>query len=220
MKTAPQEVELKLEFDAADARRIRLRLAREASGTKPVTRTLVSVYFDTPNLILRQAGVSLRVRRTGTSHTQTIKATTTKAAGLFNRSEWEQKIGGPQPDLKGAHGTALEPLLNGQVKDSLRPTFETRIRRTTYRLARHGTRVEIALDQGEVDTGERRGPVRELEFELMRGTPAELFRLARTLSRVAPLRLAVKAKAIAAMSCSGTTWTPWTRPSTCTLPLR
>ena len=73
--------------------------------------------------------------------------------------------------------------------------FETRVRRTTYRLARHGARVEITLDQGEVDTGARRGPVRELEFELMRGTPAELFRLARTLSRVAPLRLAVKAKA-------------------------
>jgi inorganic triphosphatase YgiF len=109
--------------------------------------------------------------------------------------KWEHKIGGPQPDLERAQGTALEPLLNGHVQDSLRPMFETRIRRTTYRLARHEARVEIALDQGEVDTGERRGPVCELEFELMRGEPAELFRLARTLSRVAPLRLAVRAKA-------------------------
>lgn len=195
MKTASQELELKLEFEPADARRIRLCLSREASGNKPVTRTLVSVYFDTPDLILRQAGVSLRVRRAGTSHTQTIKATTAKAAGLFNRSEWEQKIGGPQPDLKRAQGTALEPLLNGHVQDSLRPMFETRIRRTTYRLARDGGQAEIALDQGEVDTGERRSRVCELEFELMRGAPAGLFRLARTLSRVAPLRLAVKAKA-------------------------
>jgi CHAD domain-containing protein len=37
-------------------------------------------------------------------------------------------------------------------------------------------------------------PVCELELELARGEPAELFRLARTLGEVAPLRLSVKSK--------------------------
>ena len=72
--------------------------------------------------------------------------------------------------------------------------FETRIARTGYRVSRDGSLVDVALDRGEVDTGERRLAVSELEFSLARGEPRELFRLARSLAEFVPLRLCTKSK--------------------------
>jgi inorganic triphosphatase YgiF len=193
MRGAPREIELKLELNPSDATRIKRHLSRRAKSVKGARQKLVSVYFDTPDLRLRQNGLSLRVRRVGSKHTQTIKNTNGQAAGLFDRAEWEQDIAGPLPDLASAKNTGLEPLLNGEAA-SLRPTFETRIERSQYHLTSHGSRIEVALDQGEVDTGDCRLPVCELELGLAHGEPAELFRLARTLGEVAPLRLSVKSK--------------------------
>ena len=69
-----REVELKLEVPAHSfyrlARSSLLRAARKKSS-KPAT--LVSVYFDTDKLKLRNKGLSLRVRRIGRRLVQTIK---------------------------------------------------------------------------------------------------------------------------------------------------
>ncbi len=193
MHETAREIELKLELDPSDASRIKRHLSRRLGTAKPAREKLVSVYFDTPDLRLRQNGLTLRVRRAGRRHTQTIKSTNGQAAGLFDRGEWEQEVPGPLPDLAQAKNTRLESLLNGEAA-SLRPAFETRIERRRYQLTSRGTRIEVALDEGEVDTGEARRPICELELELAQGEPAELFRLARSLSEVAPLHLSVKSK--------------------------
>jgi inorganic triphosphatase YgiF len=193
MVGAVREVELKLEFDPSHAARIKRHLSRQSRSAKRARQTLVSVYFDTPDLRLRHNRMSLRVRRVGAKHTQTIKNSDRHQAGLFDRAEWEQAIAGPLPDLAAAKHTGLEPLLNGDAA-SLRPAFETRIARSQYHLTSHGSRIEVSLDQGEIDTGERRAPVCELELELAYGQPAELFRVARDLGEVVPLRLSVRSK--------------------------
>jgi triphosphatase len=192
MQGAAREIELKLELDPSDATRIKRHLSRRSKAAKGARQKLVSVYFDTPDLRLRQHGLSLRVRRAGSKHTQTIKSNG-PAAGLFDRAEWEQDITGPLPDLTTAKNTGLDSILNGGA-ESLRPAFETRIERSHYRLTSGTSRIEVALDQGEVDTGDCRLPVCELELELAQGEPAELFRLARTLGEIAPVRLSVKSK--------------------------
>lgn len=194
MDGLPHEIELKLELDPSDATRIKRHLSRQTKSTKRARQKLVSVYFDTPDLRLRRNGLSLRVRRAGGKHTQTVKDANGPGSVLFDRGEWEQEIRGPLPDLAAAKDTALEPILNGEAA-SLRPAFETRIERSRYDLASHGSRIEVALDRGEVDTGESRLPVCELELELAHGEPAELFRVARTLGELVPLRLSVKSKA-------------------------
>lgn len=195
MATPPREVELKLTFDPADARRIMRRLSRARGKTGPARQSLVSVYFDTPDFALSRNGVSLRVRRVGKKHIQTIKIADREGGALFDRAEWEQDVEGFKPDASAAKGTPVESLLNGQRSTLLRPMFETRIRRTEYRGADDGTAVAVALDQGEIDTGERQSPVCELEFELVRGEPAGLFRLAKKLGELVPLRLCVRSKA-------------------------
>ncbi len=59
---------------------------------------LVSTYFDTPDLCLRQHGTSLRVRAIDEQRLQTLKLNGTVHAGLFERDESE----GPVPDRESA----------------------------------------------------------------------------------------------------------------------
>ena len=187
-----REIELKLEFDHADLARIHAHplLAATASQQK----TLHTTYYDTADLVLRKAGVSLRVRDTNGRFVQTIKSANGNA-GLFDRSEWEHEVKGRDIDLIAASGTALEPLLSVRVRNALRPVFETRVNRTLYQVVRNGSDIEVALDRGEVAAGGRQAAINEIELELKHGEPTELFRLARKLDATVPLRIAGKVKA-------------------------
>jgi inorganic triphosphatase YgiF len=193
MQPVPREIELKLAFDPAEAGRLKRHLGHTLTARKPKRQTLVSVYFDTPDQTLREAGVSLRVRRVGRRLVQTVKSGNGASAGLFDRGEWEHQIGRMQPDLDAAKDTPLAPLIDSA--DALRPVFESRILRTVYAFESDGSDVEVSFDQGHVDNGSSRAPVYELELELKRGEPAALFRLARELSEVVRLRFAVASKA-------------------------
>ena len=187
-----REIELKLEFDPADVARIHAHplLAATASQHK----TLHSTYYDTADLALCKAGVSLRVRDTNGRFVQTIKSANGNA-GLFDRSEWEHEVKDHDIDLIAASGTALEPLLSVRVRNALRPVFETRVDRTVYQVVRNGSDIEVALDRGEVAAGGRHAAINEIELELKHGEPVELFRLARKLDATVPLRISGKVKA-------------------------
>ncbi len=188
------EIELKLEFAPADLARLERHPALQASSNPPEQRDLVSIYFDTPDYDLHKACVYLRIRESGGRYVQTVKAAKSEAA-LLERHEWEREVSGRTPDLDGAKGTALEPLLTPKVRASLQPVFETRIQRTLYRVARGGAEIEIAIDRGVIGTTTQRCPVCEIELELKRGETNELFRLARALGEDVALRLEVKTKA-------------------------
>ena len=194
MQVASREIELKLAFDPADAARLKRYLGRTFGRQSRARQTLVAVYFDTPDLRLHEAGMTLRVRREGRRLLQTIKSANGAAAGLFDRGEWEQPVGRSQPDLTAVAETPLAPLLNGRGPEALRPVFETRIQRAVYQVASENAEVTISVDQGDVDTGQEHTPISEIEFELKSGDPTELFRLARALNSVFPLRLAVQSK--------------------------
>ncbi len=187
-----REIELKLEFDHADLARIHAHPLLAATASKQ--KTLHTTYYDTADLVLRKAGVSLRVRDTNGRFVQTIKSANGNA-GLFDRSEWEHEVKDRDIDLIAASGTALEPLLSVRVRNALRPVFETRVNRTVYQVARNGSDIEVALDRGEVDAGGRQAAIHEIELELKHGEPTELFRLARELDAIVPLRIAGKVKA-------------------------
>jgi triphosphatase len=188
----PREIELKLEFDPADLGRLHAHPL--LGGTNGTQKTLRSTYYDTSDLVLRKAGVSLRVREADGRFVQTIKSPNGHA-GLFNRSEWKQELKGRDIDLIAARDTALEPLLSVRVRNALQPVFETRVERTVYQIERNGSEIEVALDRGEVDAGGRQTAIHELELELMRGEATELFSVARELDAIVPLRIAAKAKA-------------------------
>ena len=60
------EIELKFLLDKTRSREIwaRVKASKLASGV-PITKTLRSVYLDTPEHALKKAGIALRLRRDG-----------------------------------------------------------------------------------------------------------------------------------------------------------
>jgi triphosphatase len=188
------EIELKFEFAPADTVRLASHPALQAGRIPPEELDLISIYFDTSDDRLHKAGVYLRIRESGGRYVQTIKAAKSDA-DLLERHEWEREVSGRTPNLDGAKGTALEPLLTEKVRTSLQPIFEARIRRRIYRIEHDGAEIEVAVDRGEISTRTHSCPVCELELELARGETKDLFRLARILADDVPLRLEVKTKA-------------------------
>src|SRR3984893_1789605 len=187
-----KEVELKLELAPASLPALKEVPLLRSPKSPPTHTTEISVYFDTEKRKLRKKGLMLRVRRIGKRHVQTIKAAGNSAP--FERDEWEAEIAGDEPDLSLAGGTALEPLVNGKLRRQLKPLFETRVRRTVYPIADDTRAIALTIDRGTIDTGSRSAPLCEVELELERGTIAELFDVARELTRAVPAHLAVKSK--------------------------
>src|SRR6186713_1048611 len=93
-----QEIEIKLEVAPAALERLEASAwfgKRAATVRREEQR---SVYFDTPQLELRDEGVALRVRHIGDRRVQTVKAARPEQA--LARQEFEREISGDAPDLK------------------------------------------------------------------------------------------------------------------------
>ncbi|WP_034295063.1 CYTH and CHAD domain-containing protein [Herbaspirillum sp. RV1423] len=188
------EIELKLLIAPEDVGAFRRhRLLKEFSCGKPVSQQLVSTYFDTPDLYLKQHQAALRVRKLGRSWIQTLKGGGRVDAGLHQRHEWECAVKGRQVELASLLPLVDEPaarlLLEAPgLAARLQEVFTTSFRRTAWmlRLPR-GAEVELALDQGFVDSGERQTVISEIELELKSGEPGELFDFALALQEDIPV---------------------------------
>ncbi len=194
MPTTSKEIELKLAVTPADVDALKVHPTFAELLSSPVrTEILNSVYFDTNQSDLRNRGLTLRVRRKGDSFIQTIKSTPSPG-GTLERDEWETPLQDGQPDFDAAANTALEPVLTAEVRATLRPIFETRIRRRLFHLADNTWQIEIAFDEGEIVAGNRMLPISEIELELKYGYRAALFELARMIVEAVPARLLLAAK--------------------------
>lgn len=187
------ETEIKFEVSPGDLQKLAAsRSLRPSGGSLVEHRHLVSTYFDTPSHLLKRNGISLRVRHAGKKRIQTIK---TAANGVaVERGEWEQRIGGDEPDLRAARGTPLQRLLSRKLKRDLGAVFSTHIHRTTVPLRPGNSRIELALDEGHIRAGLYSSPLAEVELELKSGSIGDLFRTARTVAQLVPAKLAVKTK--------------------------
>ena len=180
---ASEEIELKFLCEPRDLDAI----LAAAPGDGLETRTLVSTYYDTPDNTLSRAHISLRLRDGGSKRVQTLK----RGEG-FSREEHE----GPAP-AKGLDLTvpALKRALKPAQRRSLAPVFIVSVTRRQRTFLHAGAEIELALDAGEVTSGDKRRPITEVELELKAGPPEALFDLARLLSRTAPLYLSFDGKA-------------------------
>jgi len=188
MATA-RELELKLAIAPEDARR--LQQAGPLSAQPASREHQESIYFDTPEHELRKAGLSLRVRRSGRSVTQTVKSRS-NSAGLFVRDEWEMPVKAMKPELDGAVAGPIGALSG--TAGRLDPIARIKIDRTNWKIAGPCDLVEISLDQGAIRAGRSTREVSGLELELKHGSQKALFDLCKLLSRRVPLRLDVLSK--------------------------
>ena len=180
---APREYELKLVGTAADIRALKARIDRHTGDPKAWRgQTLTTVYFDTADRDLMATGGVLRVRKAGRRFIQCIKVAAGDA-GILDRAEWETPVPGPDPnpDFTLFPAEALRHLA-AIVDKPLEHLFTTRFHRRSQ-LVSHPSSfgapalIEIALDKGEVTAGGRSDPIHEVEFELKRGDPRDLFDL-------------------------------------------
>ena len=193
MGSEPKEIELKLQIAPQDIVILKNHPSLAGAFDSPTHETLDSVYFDSDDRTLRDHGLTLRVRQIGDKRVQTIKSLS-EGSYAIERSEWEQLIPGDQPDLAHVEHTPLAPVLTDDVRNTLKPVFETRIERTAYRLNDDSTAIAMAVDQGQIVASDSSCPVSEIELELKHGNPVELFKFARTISDIVPVKLDVKSK--------------------------
>jgi len=192
------EIELKLALGDIDARRIaRLPLIRACATGRTSTRTMHSVYYDTPDRVLQRAQTALRLRREGSRWVQTLKFGGSAEGGLHRRHEIETRLAMPLIDQQALAHPALAPLFNdAAVRAALAPVFIADFRRSTRLLSpAPGTTIELCVDIGEIQAGERREPIREIELELKLGSASVLLEFADALVQQIPVRLEPASKA-------------------------
>jgi triphosphatase len=182
------EVELKLALtpEAAD-----IIATSELLPGGSTTAKQRAIYFDTPTQHLRKAGLTLRIRLSKGKRVQTVKADGASAAGLFARSEWERTLKNDVPILDDT--TPIRGLVGAGCSD-IAPLFEVHVERRTWDVRDGDTMIEAVLDLGHASAQDRRSAICEIELELKQGDPEALFKLARKIDAIAPVRLGVLTK--------------------------
>lgn len=189
------EIELKLAAATSDLAPVRRALLNMAGRDKAPLRTLTSTYYDTADRLLQRSGLTLRVRKQGNRHIQTVKAEDAAGAMPFARGEWEDAIAGDAPVRDAPNsGAHLPEALDGAA---LHPVFTTLVRRAVIMIEPDNrTAVESALDEGEIRTAETGStePICEVELEAKRGDPAAIYEIGLRLAEIAPLRIEIHSK--------------------------
>jgi triphosphatase len=192
-----EEIELKLALAPELVGALRRDPTLKAQALKrPVTQRLFSVYYDTPDLRLSQAGMALRVRRLGKRFLQTLKVAGAAGGGLQQHVEFEQPVPSEQPDLMQITDPALRRFLTKQkIAGRVVPVFSTDIKRRIWLLGISGAEIEVALDDGEIQSGANRMALTELELELKLGATDAIYELAIDLAERWPFRIEWRTKA-------------------------
>ncbi|UVC18282.1 CYTH and CHAD domain-containing protein [Mesorhizobium onobrychidis] len=192
------EIELKFLLDELTSSELwgRAKALKLASGS-PKTRTLRSIYLDTPEHALKKAGIALRLRRDGRRWIQTVKTRAELHGGLSQVGEVENPAPGGRLCLEAIPDAAVREEVVRRVSGApLQPVCETVIRRSASELSlEDGTRAELAIDIGEIHAGGRSAELRELEIELIEGSLGGLFDIAHLLFPEGGLRFSRLSKA-------------------------
>src|SRR5262245_30166609 len=100
------------------------------------TRTLRSVYLDTPEHVLKNAGIALRLRRVGRRWTQTVKTKAELHDGRSQADELENPAPGGRLCLEAIQDASVRDEIIRRVNGSpLQPVCETVVTRTASELS-------------------------------------------------------------------------------------
>ena len=189
-----REIELKLLTDPATLERLlHAPVVTRHARSKGVVRRLEATYYDTPDGAIASRGGSLRVRRSGKQHVQTLKLE--GEAGPLQRRELETPVPDMAPQLEALPMAELGAPFETLQGAELVAIFTTKIRRHTLTLTFGGAVIEAAFDEGTLIVGERTQAVCEIELELKSGEIGALYELALSLLELGPLGMGCQSKA-------------------------
>ncbi len=188
----PIEIELKLRLQPQFVAELKsLPLLQSYSISEPTTQKLHTIYYDTPDLTLRDKRIAFRLRKINDQWIQTIKGGGNVSAGLHQRHEWEHPVVSKQADFSKITDAGLVELFaDKNLRQQLRPIFVTDFTRITFLLLfMQDCKIEFCIDQGEIIADQRTHPICEVELELKSGTPSQLLAFAELLEKECPFPL-------------------------------
>lgn len=191
-----REIEIKLEIPAAAASKVmRLPWLWEQASGEVQPASMCATYYDTPKRLLRKKGVTLRVRRAGNTHVQTVKTAPNGNGPPLARSEWETEVLSGAPEFRRALQAPLKEFSRRKLR-ALKPMFEVKVERSAYPVQSANSAIEVAIDRGQVAADDGTSlEFCEIELELKRGASSELARIGRRLAAEVPASLGFKTKA-------------------------
>ena len=190
-----QEIELKfiVEKDSVDALRQHLHTL---SGEHHAPVQLLNIYYETPDNWLRRHDMGLRIRGASGRYEMTMKIAGRVVGGLHQRPEYNIDISQPELELERFPAEVWpEGELPATLAEQVQPLFSTDFWREKWLVTEGKSRIEIALDLGEVKAGEYQEPICELELELLEGDANDVLKLARRLVNQSGLRQGSLSKA-------------------------
>ena len=191
------EIELKLLLSKEDLERLltldfMVQAVRE--GSRKV-RHLVSTYYDTQELTLKEHGIAYRVRDKGDgSFEATVKTQKQSAGGLSERLELNLPLAEAQPVLDGFAALGLGFELSELAPCGVQALFTVDVQRITYILDYAGAVCELAIDKGAIRCGEKSDSIDEVEIELLEGEVQALLELKERIAVAVTLRAEERSK--------------------------
>lgn len=191
------EIELKLLLSKEDLERLltldfMVQAIRE--GSRKV-RHLVSTYYDTQELTLKEHGIAYRVRDKGDgSFEATVKTQKQSAGGLSERLELNLPLAEAQPVLDGFAALGLGFELSELAPCGVQALFTVDVQRITYILDYSGAVCELAIDKGAIRCGEKSDSIDEVEIELLEGEVQALLELKERIAAAVTLRAEERSK--------------------------
>jgi inorganic triphosphatase YgiF len=189
------QLERQLNFDIARGDVVALEahpLLRGAESSAP--KRLRSVYFDTDDDDIWEAGAVLCVRHEDDRKVQVIESGGFAGASM-QRDEVEHDIDGDFPELSAARGTCLEQVLEKRrIRDRLAPRFEVAVERSIWTIHFDSAELEVSLDRGKIEAAAAATELCEVELTLKSGDVTSLYQAARRLGANVPLHLNLVSK--------------------------
>ena len=151
-----------------------------------------SIYYDTANGEASRRHWAMRLRMENEVPVATMKtpAVRSENSSLFTRSEWQTEAPSFQEAIPrlielGAPAELAEVTSNSPLEERCRVLFT---RRSVVLTLEGGVRVDLCIDQGEIQAGGKTEPIQELELELLFGPIAPVLELGTYLAETYSLQ--------------------------------
>lgn len=176
-----QEIELKFIVNPAELDSIRNTLnSLESQHSEP--RQLLNIYYETADNQLRRHDMGLRIRGDNGHYEMTMKIAGRVIGGLHQRPEYNVELTSPELALALLPAEVWpEGISPDEIQSQLNPLFSTDFAREKWVVTHGNSRIELALDLGEVKVGEQVEPLCELELELLEGETSDVLAFAKQL---------------------------------------
>lgn len=190
-----QEIELKFIVEQHGVDTLRQQLNGLSAEHIPAAQ-LLNIYYETADNWLRRHDMGLRIRGHNGRYEMTMKIAGKVVGGLHQRPEYNIDLDKAELALEKLPAEVwpegkLPPTLASQVQ----PLFSTDFYREKWLVNHNQSRIELALDLGDVKAGEHQEPICELELELLHGNVEDILELSEQLLTAGVLRQGSLSKA-------------------------